>query len=282
MLSAEQIERDGHFAERAPLQRTSTLYEVTKCHYAGDTGFAEVVIVDNPDYGRMLFLDNELQSTSFDEQIYHENLVHPLMSAMNGVDDKRVLVIGGAEGATVREVLRWSPNKVASVDWVDIDPALVNLCIDHMKFAESAVYSDERVTYHAKNIMDFLPGRGGLYDVIIIDLPDPDPGQDLLYGQEFWQLIRQAGRPGFGVVTHCGPVEPFGHNEGLRFVEEGAGIRGWAYHTFIPSFQGEWSYWMTRQAPHMIGAVPVLPDGLAVVNPDQMRTAFHWDAHWMR
>jgi spermidine synthase len=98
------ITERGYYEEVSPLQRSSTRYEVTRCLFSEHTDYADTVIVTNPDYGRMLFLDGELQSASYDEAIYHESLVHPVMNAMRHVDDKNVLVVGGAEGATVREV----------------------------------------------------------------------------------------------------------------------------------------------------------------------------------
>lgn len=231
-------------------------------------------IVRSPDYGRMLFLDGELQSSSYDEAIYHETLVHPIMGVYSELKDKRVLVIGGAEGATVREVLKWGDVKL--LDWVDIDGRLIELCKEHMRFCDEAVYNAPNLRLFVVDIMVYLKDMTEpTYDIIIIDLPDPDPAMDgPLYGTEFWSLVHRVLKPGGGMVTHCGPVEP-GRQEGLKIVQGGAGAAGFPYHTFIPSFQGHWCFWMNRTP-----CVTAQPPGCKIINPDYQRTIFHWDAHW--
>ena len=276
-LTRESIEQDGFFEERSPLQRSSTSYEVQNCVYAGRTTYADTVIVQNPDYGSMLFLDRELQSSSHDEHIYHETLVHPVMRALNHIDDKRVLVVGGAEGATVREVLRWGPNKVQHTDWVDIDPVLVNVCREHLRYAGPDVYENQRVQYHAEDIFRYLENPTILpYDIIILDLPDPDPEEPHLYGERFWTAIRRVLRSGGGLVSHVGPVEP-GQFSGLNMVVQGARLgHGTPYHTFIPSFQGEWGFWMNLNPPTQ----GRFPRECTVMDDAYHATIMHWDRHW--
>ena len=275
--STQSIENDGFYEERSPLQRSSTRYEVTGCVYSAHTNSAHTVVVDNPDYGRMLFLDGELQSSCSDEAIYHETLVHPIMRALNGTDDKHVLVVGGAEGATVREVLRWGPNKVRRVDWVDIDPELVNVCRTHLRYANENVYENEMVRFHGCDIFEYLNRPDvGPYDVIILDLPDPDPENPYLYGPHFWNRIRRVLREDGGLVTHVGPVEP-GVFTGLNFVVNGADMgNGTPYHTFIPSFQGEWGFWMSVN-PATMGR---FPRDCNVIDDAYHNTIMHWDRHW--
>jgi spermidine synthase len=100
----------------------------------------------------MLFLDKELQSASYDENIYHETLVHPALNCLTHIQNKRVLVIGGAEGATVREVLKWG-DSISRVDWVDIDAKLVEVCKRHLQYADAELYNHELVSFYAQDIM---------------------------------------------------------------------------------------------------------------------------------
>ena len=72
-----------------------------------------VEFITNPFFGRILFLDGILQSTTSDEYIYHESLVS---LGMNN-NTKKVLIAGGAEGGVAREVLKWDVEKVIMVDW---------------------------------------------------------------------------------------------------------------------------------------------------------------------
>jgi spermidine synthase len=225
-----------------------TIYPVTRRLWSGQTEWQAVEIAESPTYGRILFLDGELQSASADEAVYHEALVHPAMTAVAAAGGRalRVLVVGGGEGATVREVLRWSC--VERVDWVDIDGQLVALCEEHLGWAPG-VRADRRVHFYPEDVRNLLlRGERGSYDVVILDLPDPDGETGYLYSAEFWADVRHVLREEGGrLVTHCGPVRPFGSvGEGFQRIwasEAGAVVSGF-YHIGIPSFQGEWGFWM--------------------------------------
>jgi Spermidine synthase len=77
----------------------------------------KIIIVNTYNYGRCLILDNEFQSAEMDEFIYHEALVHPSLILHPGAES--VLILGGGEGATLREALRYKSVKKAVM--VDID-----------------------------------------------------------------------------------------------------------------------------------------------------------------
>jgi spermidine synthase len=257
-----------------------TTYRVTKKLWSGATRFQSVEIADSEAYGRLLFLDGELQSASADEAIYHECLVHPVMSGATATCGSAlsVLVVGGGEGATVREVLKWGP---ARVDWVDIDGELVALCAEHLGWSRGAE-SDPRVTFYAEDIQTVLD-RIGAYDVIILDLPDPDGETGYLYSPIFWTDMHAHLVPGGRLVTHCGPVRPYGSvGEGVQRVMATAAAGGMRfaadgfYHIGIPSFQGDWGFLMylndAAEGPfHFVraGGSPMVPSG-AVVMDDRL------------
>jgi len=220
-----------------------TTYAVTRRIYEGSTSVGtDVLIADSPVYGRMLFLDGELQSASADEWIYHTSLVHPAMANAEWADETaRVLVVGGGEGATVREVLRWPG--VRWVDWVDYDRDLVDLCREHLDWAP-AVYDDRRVHFIGADISDVAPALGA-YTVVILDLPDPDGETGWLYSDEFWRTMRGLLQPTGVLVTHCGPVRPFGDiGAGFQRVRGALVDTAGFYSVSIPSFQGEWGFWL--------------------------------------
>ena len=232
-----------------------TSYPITERIWEGKTTFQEVMIANSETYGRMLFLDGELQSASVDEQIYHSSLVHPVMGRLREPTRARVLVVGGGEGATVREVLRWNP---AWVDWVDIDGELVTMCDEYLRWAPG-VLRHPRVRYEAADIRNWFAALSDPYDVIILDLPDPDGDTGYLYSPDFWSDVRRFLKGDGLFVTHVGPVRPFtGLGAGARRVLETArdgGIkltRDGFYHICIPSFQGEWGFWMGGAAVDIV------------------------------
>jgi spermidine synthase len=241
---------------------TRTSYPLTRRLFEGATATCDsVVIAESPVFGRMLFLDGELQSASVDEHVYHESLVHPVMTLTR--PEVRVLVVGGGEGATVREVLRWSP---AHVTWVDIDLELVNLCRQHLDWAPG-VYTDPRVIYYADDIRTVLP-KLGMFDVVILDLPDPDGDTGYLYSEQFILDIHAHLELDGSIATHCGPVRPFGSvGGGFQRLLPLFGV-GRFYAQMIPSFQSEWGFMIWTASSRF----RQLPDGLRVVDVEQMAT----------
>lgn len=252
---------------------TRTAYQLTRRVWEGPTAFCnEVLIADSPVYGRMLFLDGETQSASADEHIYHESLVHPTMAAHGSA--ARVLVVGGGEGATVREVLRWPT--VQRVDWVDIDGQLIDLCREYLEWAPT-VYDDPRVRVLRQDIGEALPALG-TYDVIVVDLPDPDGGFPYLYTSLFWDDMRAHLSPTGHLVTHVGPVRPFGRvGEGWQRVRCAFGseefTRGCSYSACVPSFQGEWGFWTwcAQGSATSFEFAPWLPAELRMVDHHQLQ-----------
>ena len=283
---------NGEFEEEACSADTHSIYPLTECLWAGRSEFCEIVIARSTVYGNMLFLDKEIQSAEYDEAIYHEHLIHPVMAA-NTTRNKRVLIVGGGAGATAREVLKWGPAYVSQVAWVDIDRGLVDLCRHHLRWANDGVYNDPRMQYYSEDIRAFFITDDTKYDIIVLDLPDPDVdsliidrpvgGGYELYSREFFNEVRSHLAEGGSVVSHCGPIRPGRAGQpGLSWVQNRAnetGIctdGGWPYHVCIPSFQGDWGFWMST--PH--NANPVFPTNLRVMDSVCQSVAFTWPAYW--
>ncbi len=251
-------------AEHACSSEIQSLYPTTRILWQQQTAYADAIIADVPRLGRCLFLDNEIQSATDDEEIYHECLVHPVMHSQPAGSRRRVLVVGGGEGATVREVLKWED--VGSVDWVDIDGEVVAACREHLNWGQDAAYSDSRVTYFASDIRDFLQSSSTPYDVIIVDLPDPDPEADAddstnLLNRAFWSQIQSHMAPGGAWVSHTGPVRRKGPSgaDAIRRALPAAMRSGplTSYHAVIPSFQDDWGFLMSCEVPLEPLPVPV-------------------------
>ncbi len=130
-----------------------------------------IEMIKRPGWGIACYMNNSIQSCEVDEKIYHEALVHPVMSSVE--NPKRVMIIGGGEGATAREVLKW--NEVEKVDMYEWDEDVVKVFKEkYPQWAKNAWY-DNKLTIHYHNIFDTIckpPCKK--YDVIIIDLFDPD------------------------------------------------------------------------------------------------------------
>jgi spermidine synthase len=143
--------------------------------------YQNIKIVKTVPFGRQLILDGYLQSSEFDEHIYHESLVHPAMLLHR--HPKIVLIAGGGELATVREVLKYK--SVERVIMVDIDKKVVLMCREHLKFADNELYNDPRFELVIGDAREFIEGyKGEKFDIAIMDVVDSlaeGPAQSLYH-----------------------------------------------------------------------------------------------------
>ena len=114
---------------------------ITKVLAYQKTAFQEMYIVESGAYGKALVLDGKWQSCTGDEFIYHEVLVQPGMIAHG--NPKTALVLGGGEGATIREILRWQ--SIERVVMIDIDGEVVAACQEHLPEMHQGAFEDPRI-----------------------------------------------------------------------------------------------------------------------------------------
>lgn len=169
----------------------------------GKTPFQEYEIFVGSLWGRVLILDGRLQSAEIDEFVYHEALVQPAMIAHP--HPRRVLVLGGGEGATLREVLRHPT--VSRAVMVDLDRELVQVCREWLPTFHDGAFDDPRTELVCADGRSWLEGQpDGSFEVIILDLPEPleaGPAR-LLFTREMYALVRQKLAPGGLVAVQSG------------------------------------------------------------------------------
>jgi len=155
--------------------------------YAGRSRYARIDVIDTVEYGRMLFLDGIVQSAALDEFVYHESLVHPAMLAHP--DPRSVCIIGGAEGATIREVAKY--RDVHRIVMVDIDGELIEVCRRYLPEWSAGAYDDQRLELLIGDGRRYLEQAKETFDVILVDLGDPTEGSPAvsLFTREFYDLV---------------------------------------------------------------------------------------------
>jgi spermidine synthase len=202
----------------------------------GRTAFQDYEIFENSQWGRTLMLDSRLQSAQVDEFVYHEALVHPALAAHP--DPRRVLILGGGEGATLREVLRHPP--VSGAVMVDIDGELVEVCRRWLPSFHQGAFDDPRTTLVFADGRAWLAGQpDGSFEVIIVDLPEPleEGPASLLFTWEMYEIVRRKLAPGGLVSVQSGSGNIFAYlmadiNRTLRAVFP----RVSAYTAFVTGF----------------------------------------------
>ncbi len=167
--------------------------------FEGMTEFQRVHIFSHPVLGRALALDGVMQTTEFDEFIYHEMLTHvPMLGHGNA---QRVLIIGGGDGGTLREVLR---HPVQRVLMVELDGEIVKLCKAHLPALSKGAFDDPRSQLLIGDGAAFMSGNRELFDVIIIDSTDPVGPGKVLFEPAFMAACRQSLAPGGVLVNQNG------------------------------------------------------------------------------
>jgi spermidine synthase len=206
-----------------------THYNVERgSHVSVKTDKADIDIFTNPYFGRMLFIDGVLQSSEKDERIYHRTLVEYCRPK------GRVLIAGGAEGATAREVFQYPVLKVDMVDW---DKELVALMRSEI-FCEGAFDTPLLEVIH-EDIMKYLSKSSDLYDSAIIDLLDPHTEDDIKWLSSVCILAVTRLQPGGTLVLNAGG----NYDVMVRLVhvlEENCLCKTDSKSIFIPSFQEIW------------------------------------------
>lgn len=233
------------------------------------TNKAEIVLADTIEYGKALFIDGELQSTIKDEYIYHEMLVCPFMKFLR---PSTVKILGGGEGATAREVLKWAEvKKCVQVDW---DGELVEIFKNEWTEWQKGAYSDKRLQVVIEDAFKNVK-KIDIFDLIIVDLPDPTDCE--LFSEFLGDIKNQLSTRG-GVVMNAGPVLPWNGGFASKFTENMKHIfpeelyDHYCWLSFIPSFAfaGEWCFF------------GVLPKGTQSNNsiylqPYKKYTEFFWN-----
>ena len=217
-------------------------FHVDKCLADTKSEFQHIVIIENSSYGKVLFLDGASQSAQVDEYVYHESLIQPAM--MLHSNPVEVLILGGGEGASLREVLR---NKaVKNAVMVDIDGELVELCKKHLPEWGKGAFSDPRAEVVIGDGKKWIDDTDRKFDVIIMDLTDQiDFGPSFaLYTQDFFKTLSKRLNPGGLLTIQAGGlsiIEYFSHCSVRRTVES-VFKRVDSYKQYIPSFFSEWSF----------------------------------------
>ena len=185
--------------EHTPNARFSI--KVKKQLYTEQSPFQRIDIFDSEEFGRFFTLDGLMMVTEKDEFIYHEMIVH--VPAATNPAIRKVLVIGGGDGGTVRELTRYE--SIEKIDMVDIDEAAVRACIEYLP-QTSCKLDDPRVTLYFEDGLKFIRRYENAYDLIIVDSTDPfGPGEGLFTREFYGNCYKALTKDGILVNQHENP-----------------------------------------------------------------------------
>lgn len=170
--------------------------KVKEVLFSQQSPFQKVEIIDSDStLGKILTLDGLMMTTEGDEYFYHELIAHiPLMSHKC---PKSILVIGGGDGGTVREVLKH--NSVEKVVLCEIDGMVIDACKKYLP-AIAGKLDDKRVEILVQDAIEYIKNKENQFDIILIDSTDPmGPGEGL-FTEEFYTNVKKSLKKG-GIVA---------------------------------------------------------------------------------
>jgi spermidine synthase len=142
--------------------------EISK-HLCGHRSrFQQIDIYDTPVFGKMLLLDGHIQLSALDEAAYHEALVH--IPALSIRELRRALVIGAGDGGVLRELCKHE--SLETIDMVEIDQDVVDLCRKHLPELSDGAFDDPRVNLKIADATEFVRECPDWYDLIVLDVTD--------------------------------------------------------------------------------------------------------------
>lgn len=180
--------------------------KVTEHLHSEKTEFQQIDFFDSVTFGRFFTLDGLMMVTEKDEFIYHDMICHVPMAVNPKIE--KVLIIGGGDGGTAREVLRY-PN-VTHVDMVDIDERVVRLCQQYLPQTACALDNDPRLSLHFEDGLVFVQeSKIATYDLILVDSTDPiGPGEGLFTYDFYKNCNRILKEDGILINQHESPYYP--------------------------------------------------------------------------
>ncbi|MBM4054260.1 MAG: polyamine aminopropyltransferase [Planctomycetes bacterium] len=222
--------------------------------YQAESKHQKIIIVDTHSFGRCLILDNEFQSSEADEYIYHESLVQP--SLIMHSEAQNVLIIGGGEGATLRETLRHQSVKKAVM--VDISDEVISCAKKHLPSFHEGAFDDKRTTLVIEDGRKYLEKADQQFDVIIIDVNDPVEGSPsaMLFTRECYQIAAGRLRKDGIIVVQSGAVSITDNDlfSGIFHTLSEVFPHVFPYITYIPSYACLWGFIL---ATHNLGNLDI-------------------------
>jgi spermidine synthase len=156
--------------------------------------FQKIDVYDTVPFGKMLVHDEVIMLTEFDEPHYHEMIAHVALNVH--INPQRVLVIGGGDGGTLREVLKH--NQIQTAHLCEIDGQVIQVCKKHFPNLSHS-FDDPRVEVFLEDGAEFVKKRENFYHVIIVDSSDPIGPAEVLFQEKFYKNM-------FNALTHDGIV----------------------------------------------------------------------------
>ena len=232
--------------------RSGLTFGIEGVLFSAQSDFQQVQVLQTDAFGRLLILDGLVMLTERDEFVYHELIAHPALCLLP--HPRRVLVVGGGDGGTVREVLRHPT--VELVDLVEIDQMVIDVARAYFPEVSSAL-DDPRLNVRVQDGIAFVQEAEDVtYDLVVVDSTDPVGFAEGLFGEAFYRDCARILTPQ-GILA-AQTESPFDHAFS-RSIRDAHALLGRLFpevHMYlghIPTYpMGTWSFTMATKGLHPV------------------------------
>jgi spermidine synthase len=162
--------------------------------------YQRIEVYDTPQFGRLFRLDGRLMTSEGEEFFYHECMTHPAM--LTHPNPQSVLVIGGGDGGSSEELFKHP--SVRRIVMAELDQAVIDISKRYLGAIHRGAFDDPRLTVRIGDGLDFVQSTQERFDLIVLDLTDPDTPAFHLYSEQFFRMCRAILNPGGMLTLHLG------------------------------------------------------------------------------
>ena len=199
-VARHEVDRGEHLLMEPLNDSTGFYIKATRQLGEWQTRFQKVAIYETPHYGRIFRLDGFNMTSEKEEFVYHENLIHPALTAHAA--PRKVLIIGGGDGGSSEEALKHP--SVEQVTMVEIDEDVIRVAKEYFGAVHNGAFDNPKLRVLVEDGMRFVRETSERFDLIALDLNDPMGPAEALYSTEFFQQLRAALAPGGALTLHIG------------------------------------------------------------------------------
>ncbi|NYT61303.1 polyamine aminopropyltransferase [Alcaligenaceae bacterium] len=205
---------------------------------ARQTDYQYLELLESSELGRTLRLDQRFMTAEREEFFYHEALVHP--AAIAHTEPRTALVIGGGDGGSTEELLKHP--SISHITLVELDKQVIEVARSHLQSIHKGVFDDPRVNVRIEDGAAFLKHTTQRFDLVFLDLTDPDTPAGPLYTSEFFASCQQVLAPGGAMVLHLGtPFHEPGQVQNLAAALKSVFAKVNCYGLHIPLYGTYWA-----------------------------------------
>jgi spermidine synthase len=175
-------------------------YTANKQLAALQTRYQRAEVYDTHQFGKLLRLDGRLMTSEGEEFFYHEAMTHPAL--LTHPNPQSVLVIGGGDGGSSEEIFKHP--SVRRIVLAELDPAVIDIARQHLREIHKGALDDPRLEIRIGDGFEFARTCEEKFDLVVLDLTDPDTPAFRLYSEEFFRLCRRLLNPGGLMTMHLG------------------------------------------------------------------------------